>query len=346
MRRGECSDSRDEAVVLGIETSCDETAAALVRGGVDVLASTVHSQTELHAEYGGVVPEIASRDHSARLLPLIDKTLSKGGITLDRVDCIAVTAGPGLIGALLVGVQAAKGLAAATSTPLVAVNHLEGHLAAILLEPDPPRPPFVGLVVSGGHTSIYRVDPGTPLRYALLGRTRDDAAGEAFDKVARLLGLPYPGGKAMEAVSIGGDSKAIEFPRGMRGRGLDLSFSGLKTSVRQYVQEYGVPSGPAMADLCASVQEAIVDSLVEKAISATGAVGLDRLVVSGGVAANKRLREKLARVGRDAGVTVRAPRMSLCTDNAAMIAAAGHVRFMAGETASWGLEPDPGWTLE
>jgi N6-L-threonylcarbamoyladenine synthase len=335
----------DDAVVLGIETSCDETAAALVRGGREVLASRVHSQVDLHAAWGGVVPELASRDHLARLLPVVDAALEDAALRLEDVDCIAVTSGPGLIGALLVGVQTAKGLAAATGRPLVGVNHLEGHLAAVALEPDPPEAPYLGLIVSGGHTSLYRVEGERPPRYAVLGRTRDDAAGEAFDKIARLLGLPYPGGKALDERARGGDPAAFRFPRGMRGKGLDFSFSGLKTSVRQHVEAHGVPTGQAFSDLCASVQEAIVDSLVEKSLAAARETGLRRLVVSGGVAANGRLRARLEDAARAAGVRVWIPSLSLCTDNAAMIAAAGHRRFVAGERAGLDLEPDPAWSL-
>lgn len=222
---------------------------------------------------------------------------------------------------------------------------MEGHLSAINLEKEEIEPPFVGVVVSGGHSSIFRVEAGQPPLYRLLGRTLDDAAGEAFDKVARLLGLPYPGGRAIEELAIGGDAAAHAFPRAMRGRGLNLSFSGLKTSVRQHVEKNGVPVGSGLSDLCASVQEAIVDSLVEKSLAAVKAANLDRLLLSGGVAANGRLREKMARSARAAGVRLFVPSMGLCTDNAAMIAAAAHPRYLAGQVDGDDLEPDPAWRL-
>ena len=336
----------EDARLLALETSCDETAAAVVRGGREILASRVHSQVDLHRAYGGVVPELASRDHLARILPVVDAALEDAGLTLDDLDAIAVTAGPGLVGALLVGLQAAKGLATASGRPLVAVDHLAGHLAAVNLEPAPPEAPFVGLVVSGGHTNLYAVGEGTPWRFRLLGRTRDDAAGEAFDKVARLLGLSYPGGKVIDDLAKEGDAKAVAFPRGLRRRGeLDFSFSGLKTAVRLHVEKHGIPEGPGLADLCASMQEAVVDSLVTKALDACEQTGVSRLVIAGGVAANSRLRAEAARRGEAAGVRVWIPPLRLCTDNAAMIAAYGHQRFVAGELAGPDLNADPGWRL-
>ena len=332
--------------LLAIETSCDETAAAVVRDGRHVLAQTVHSQVDLHAAYGGIVPELASRDHQRRLLPVVHETLGAAGCALPDLDAIAVTAGPGLIGALLVGVQAAKGFAAAAGRRLIAVNHLEGHVAAVRLMPDAPEPPFVALVVSGGHTNLYRVDPGRPWRFSLLGKTRDDAAGEAFDKVARLLGLGYPGGKVIDELAAGGRPDAIAFPRGMHRKGvLDFSFSGLKTAVRLHVEAQGPLEDEALADVCASMQESVVDSLVTKSLAACHQEGLERLVVSGGVAANSRLRAVLGREAAAAGIDLWIPPLTLCTDNAAMIGAAAFLHYEAGESWDLGLNPDPGWRL-
>lgn len=336
----------ERVLVLGIETSCDETAAAVVENGTEVLASRVHSQIELHRRFGGIVPELASRDHLARVLPVIDETLSLAGRTLAEIDCIAATSGPGLVGALLVGLQVGKGLAAASGKPLVAVNHLEGHVCAVRLEAAPPSTPFVALIVSGGHTSLYRVDGGPAWHFELLGRTRDDAAGEAFDKTGRLLGLPYPAGRAMDELAAGHDPKTHDFPRGLHRRGeLDFSFSGLKTSARQFIEKNGVPEGDALGALCASVQEAIVDPLVRKSIAAAEIADVQRLVVCGGVAANSRLREKLRRACEEAGVQLWIPAVDLCTDNAAMIAAAGSMHFEAGDIASLDRNADPGWRL-
>jgi N6-L-threonylcarbamoyladenine synthase len=330
----------DDAVVLGIETSCDETAAALVRGGREVLASRVHSQVDLHAAWGGVVPELASRDHLARLLPVVDATLADANLRLEDVDCIAVTKGPGLVGALLVGVQTAKGLAAATGRPLVGVNHLEGHLAAVALEPDPPELPYLGLIVSGGHTSLYEVEGERPPRYRVLGRTRDDAAGEAFDKIARLLGLPYPGGKALDERARSGDPAAHRFPRGMRGKGLDFSFSGLKTAVanqaRQLEREGRLPA--ERANLAAAFQAAVIDVLAAKTLRAVAATGCRRVLVGGGVAASRALRAALvAGLGSDDSLFLPSPR--LATDNAAMIARTALFRFHAGQCAALDLAP-------
>src|SRR3954468_16986112 len=259
--------------VLGLETSCDETAAAVVetadglRGRV--LADVVHTQTDVHEKWGGVVPELASRDHLQRVLPVLDEALAKAGCELREVDGISVTRGPGLVGALLVGVQVGKSLSAATGIPLVGVNHIEGHLLAVLLAQGAPRPPWLGLVVSGGHTSLYEVRALGD--YRALGHTLDDAAGEAFDKVAKLLGLPYPGGAHIDRLAHGGDPRALEFPRGLSRRSraaFDFSFSGLKTAVRLHVREHGIPKGQALADLCASFQEAVCDALTLRALRA------------------------------------------------------------------------------
>jgi N6-L-threonylcarbamoyladenine synthase len=331
--------------VLGIETSCDETAAAVVADGRRALSDVVATQIEIHRRWGGVVPELASRNHVVQLMPVVDEALRKAGLGPEGIDAIAVTAGPGLVGALLVGVQVAKALAAAWGKPLVAVNHLEGHLAAPFLADPPPSFPYLGLVVSGGHTSLYAARAFG--EYQLLGRTRDDAAGEAFDKGAKLLGLPYPGGVAIDRLAREGDRKAIRFPKAIvKGSDLDFSFSGLKTALLHHVRKNGVPTGPALSDLCASYQEAIVVTLVQKAFRAARRLQLPRLVLSGGVAANSRLRaavqEKAAEY-EDMEVFLPPPR--LCTDNAAMIAVAGTHALLRGERAGPGLAADPAWRI-
>ena len=335
--------------VLGIETSCDETAAAVVeadglRGRV--LSDVVHTQKDVHEKWGGVVPELASRDHLQRVLPVLDEALGKAGCGLREVDGVAVTRGPGLVGALLVGVQVGKSLAASAGLPLVGVNHIEGHLLAVLLGEGAPRPPWLGLVVSGGHTSLYEVrEPGS---YHPLGHTLDDAAGEAFDKVAKLLGLPYPGGAEIDRLARGGDAKAIAFPRGLSKRSrdaFDFSFSGLKTAVANQVREHGVPSGQALADLCASFQEAVCDALTLRAVRAARKSRMDALVICGGVAANSRLRELAAERCAGEGIALHLPAPRLCTDNGAMIAMAGASRLLRGERATAEMSADPGWRL-
>lgn len=330
-------------LVLGIETSCDETAAAVVRDGRERLSDVVHSQVEIHRAWGGVVPELASRSHIQRVMPVVDEALAKAGAGISDIDLFAVTSGPGLIGALLVGVQAGKALAWATGKPVVGVNHLEGHLWAIRLAERAPEPPFLGLVVSGGHTSIYAVEGEGGLR--LLGQTLDDAAGEAFDKVAKLLGLPYPGGVIIDRLAQGGDPRALEFPRGLGNKPtLDFSFSGLKTAVLYHVKRHGVPQGQELADLCASVQEAIADVLTKKAVRAAKNEGLSSLVLAGGVAANSRLRALMLERGREAGLEVYLPPKDLCTDNASMIAVAGYLRHLRGaEPAGFAINADPAW---
>jgi N6-L-threonylcarbamoyladenine synthase len=331
--------------VLGIETSCDETAAAVVADGRRALSDVVATQIEIHRRWGGVVPELASRNHVVQLMPVVDEALRKAGIGPERLDGLAVTAGPGLVGALLVGVQVAKSLAAAWGKPLVAVNHLEGHLAAPFLADPPPSFPYLGLVVSGGHTSLYAARAFG--RYELLGRTRDDAAGEAFDKGAKLLGLPYPGGVAIDRLAREGDAASVRFPRAIvKGADLDFSFSGLKTALLHHVRRSGVPEGRALADLCASYQEAIVGALVQKAFRAARRLQLPRLVLSGGVAANSRLREAFGRKAAEyEGVEVFLPAPRLCTDNAAMIAVAGTHALLRGERAGPDLAADPAWRI-
>ena len=331
--------------VLGIETSCDETAAAVVEDGRRALSDVVATQIELHRKWGGVVPELASRNHVMQVLPVVDEALAKAGVGPDALDGIAVTSGPGLVGALLVGVQVAKALSLSWQKPLVGVNHLEGHLLASFLSDRPPAFPFLGLVVSGGHTSLYAAEDFG--RYRLLGATRDDAAGEAFDKGAKLLGLPYPGGVAIDQLSKQGDPRAVRFPRAIvRGSELDFSFSGLKTALLHHVKRHGVPDGQGLADLCASYQEAIVGALVHKLFRAARALQRERIVLSGGVAANGRLRAAVAeRAAEYEGVEVFLPPPKLCTDNAAMIAVAGTQALLRGERQGLGLDADAGWRL-
>jgi N6-L-threonylcarbamoyladenine synthase len=295
--------------ILGIESSCDETAAAVVVGAGDdalVLSDVVSSQVKLHARYGGVVPEIASRAHVVNVVPVVEEALARAGTDLGGIDGIAVTRGPGLVGALLVGVQVAKSLAYARRLPLVGVNHLEGHLQAVYLR-DPeakehvaPRYPHLALLVSGGHSQLVVCkEPGG---YEVLGATRDDAAGEAFDKVAKMLGLGYPGGAVIDRLAQKGDARAVKLPRAMRGRGLDFSFSGLKTAVALHLREQGVPSGQELADLCASFQAVVVEQLVRKTALALERTGLGDLQVAGGVAANSGLRGAFEREAAARGV--------------------------------------------
>ncbi len=327
-------------LVLGIESSCDETAAAVVEDGRVVRGDAIASQVEIHAAWGGIVPEIASRAHVENVLPVIDAALAQAGIGLGAIDAVAVTRGPGLVGALLVGVQVGKAFAYARGLPLIGVNHLEGHLAAVFLDPpdgaaDRPAFPHLGVLVSGGHSEILVVsDHG---HYRLLGATRDDAAGEAFDKVGKLLGFAYPAGARIDTLAATGNPQAIEFPRAMRGRGYDLSFSGLKTAVAQHLRTHGVPAGPALADLCASFQAALVDQLAEKAERALVDEGLPALVLAGGVAANRGLRAAFHAVCARRGARLFVPPPSRCTDNAAMIACAGYFRLQRGERSGLDL---------
>ncbi len=320
--------------VLGLESSCDETAAAVVEGGSRALSDVVASQVEVHARYGGVVPELASRAHVVHILPVIEEALASASLDFDDLDGIAVTQGPGLVGALLVAVQAAKAIAYARDIPLVGVHHLEGHLSAVYLEPDPPPFPHLSLVVSGGHTSLIRVEDHGALDE--LGATRDDAAGEAFDKVAKLLGLGYPGGVVIDRLAREGDPEAVAFPRAMTRRetGYEFSFSGLKTAVLNWVRKHGVPEGQALADVCASFQATVVEVLVRKTRAAAKAEGLAHVQVCGGVAANSGLRAALRAAGDEDGFRVYVPPPRRCTDNAAMIAAAGHYRLARGERAA------------
>ena len=311
--------------VLAIETSCDDTAAAVLDDS-GVRASIVASQDMVHGKYGGIVPELASRQHMLAILPVIERALAEAAVTLDDIEAVTATYGPGLVGSLLVGLQVAKGIAFERGLPFVGVNHLEGHLLAILL--DRPVPfPYLGLLVSGGHTSLYLVeDLG---RYRQLGRTRDDAAGEAFDKGAKMLGLGFPGGREIDRRAAAGDRTAIRFPRASLKQGrYDFSFSGVKTSLRQYLLDGG---DAALEDVCASFQEAIVEMLVVPTLKAARDLGTGVIVVSGGVSANSRLRTAMTEAGAAVGLEVAFPRVAYCTDNAAMIGYAGRVRLLRGE---------------
>jgi N6-L-threonylcarbamoyladenine synthase len=333
--------------VLGLETSCDETAAAVVEveGGLATVRSdVVHTQVPLHALYGGVVPELASRDHLARVLPVVDEALSRAGLAVGDVDLFAVTSGPGLIGALLVGVQVAKALAWSLGKPLVGVNHLSGHALAIQLGEGAPAFPYLALVASGGHTALY--DVGADDTMTALGHTLDDAAGEAFDKVGKMLGLAYPAGAVIDRLAKDGDKDRFAFPRALKQKvNFDFSFSGVKTSVLTHLEKHGLPEGAELNDLCASFQEAICDSLVTKAIRAAAAAGRTRLVIGGGVAANSRLRALVEERGRAAGLDVHVPPVKLCTDNGAMIALAGWHRFAARGADALTLNANAAWRM-
>lgn len=311
-------------VVLALETSCDETAAAVVMGGNDVLSSVVSSQVEIHARFGGVVPEVASRAHLEALIPVVRSAVDEAGIDTARIDAVAATAGPGLIGALLVGVSAGKSLALAWDRPFVAVNHLEAHLYAGLLDDPTLEFPLVVLLVSGGHTMIVAMRGHGD--YEVLGRTLDDAAGEAYDKVARYLGLGYPGGPLIDRLAAEGNPEAVAFPRAMLRDGLDVSFSGLKTAVINHVRAH---PDVADADVAASFQAAVVDVLCAKTIRAAEQIGARGIVLGGGVAANSSLRARMAERGEAAGFSVAVPSRAMCTDNAAMIAAAAWHRLAA-----------------
>jgi N6-L-threonylcarbamoyladenine synthase len=338
--------------ILGFETSCDETAVAVVRDGVEIESNVIASQTDLHARFGGVVPEQASRAHLRAILPTLEEALARAHADWDAIDAIAVTHGPGLAGALLVGVNFAKGLAFARRKPLLGINHLEGHVYANWLEVGPavaePTFPLVALIVSGGHSDVVLCAGHG--QYRRLGRTRDDAAGEAFDKVARLLGLGFPGGPEIERLAADGDPRRFRFPRAwLEPDSWDFSFSGLKTAVRQQVSDLGVDADQAspderrerlpVADLAASFQAAVVEVLATKAARAVQAFGAERLALGGGVAANRTL---LRRVEELAQVPVVCPFPRLCTDNAAMIASAGFFRYTAGERADLTLDVEPG----
>lgn len=332
--------------ILGIESSCDETAAAVVEDGRKLLSNVVASQIELHARYGGVFPEVASRQHIRTIYAVVQEALQQAHLSLQEIDAIAVTRGPGLAGSLVVGMNTAKGLALGSNLPLIGVNHLEGHVYSAWLHPDgeespPPEFPLIVLLVSGGHTELNLVEGH--LHYQRLGATLDDAAGEAFDKVARLLGLPYPGGPSIQKAAAGGNPKAFHMPRARLEDTWNFSFSGLKTAVLRTVREIEDQKRPLpVADLAASFQEAVVDVLVSKTIAAAEQFQAKSILVAGGVSANKELRDTiLAR----SPVPVFIPPLSLCTDNAAMIATAGYYRFIHGQTDPLDLDVLPTWPL-
>jgi len=330
--------------VLGIETSCDETAAAIYDGEAGLLSHRLFSQVDLHAEYGGVVPELASRDHVRKLLPLIQAALNDAGIEAAQIGGIAYTAGPGLVGALLVGASVARSLAFAWDKPAVGVHHLEGHLLAPMLEPDPPEFPFLALLVSGGHTLLAEVRGIGD--YEIIGASVDDAAGEAFDKTAKLLGLGYPGGPALAKLADTGTPGKLRLPRPMLDRpGLDFSFSGLKTAVVVALRKQQLDD-IARADVAAEFQQAVVDTLVAKCDRALEQTGFSSLVVAGGVGANKALRHALSQLGERRGVKVSYPRTEFCTDNAAMIAYAGYRRLVAGEHDDLRIQATARWPLD
>ncbi len=335
--------------VLGVETSCDETGVALLRWdpekpGRGLLSHALFSQIALHAEYGGVVPELASRDHVRKLLPLVREALKDAGMTPADLGGVAYTAGPGLVGALLVGASAARAMAWALGVPAIGVHHMEGHLLAPLLEDDPPEPPFVALLVSGGHSMLVEVKAIG--QYRILGDTLDDAAGEAFDKTAKLMGLPYPGGPALAKLAEQGTPGRFRFSRPMVDRpGLDFSFSGLKTQVLLAWQASD-KTDQTRADIARGFEEAIVDTLAIKCRRALEAAGARRLVIAGGVGANKRLREQLAQAGQADGFRVYFPRLAFCTDNGAMIALAGAIRLASGQHQDETIQVYPRWNLE
>lgn len=331
-------------LLLSIESSCDETAAAVVRDGRDVLSNVISSQVSVHAEFGGVVPEIASRKHLEAIVPVVEQALGTAGVPLSDIEGIAVTQGPGLAGALLVGIATAKALSYVRNIPIIGVNHIEGHLFAPFLE-RPVEFPFVALVVSGGHTHLYRVD-GVG-RYTTLGQTLDDAAGEAFDKVAKLLGLPYPGGAVIDRLAAEGDAAGLRFPRPLLHDGsCNFSFSGLKTAVLTHLRKHPAAGEDDLKHLCASFQEAVCDVLVQKTAAAVAAAGIGRVVVAGGVACNSGLRREMERLARDRGLELSIPSPVLCSDNAAMNAVPADYYLQHRITSRYDFDALPVWPLD
>ena len=331
-------------LLLALESSCDETAAAVVKDGRTILSNVIASQISIHAEYGGVVPEIASRKHLESVSLVVEQALLEAGVGLGDLEGLAVTQGPGLAGALLVGISVAKGLSLGRSLPLVGVNHIEGHLLAVFLEA-PVEFPFIALAVSGGHSHLYRVD-GVG-RYTTLGQTVDDAAGEAFDKVAKLIGLPYPGGVAIDRLAATGDPKAIKFPRPLMHDGsFNFSFSGLKTAVLTHVTKFPESKSAGINDLAASFQAAVCEVLTKKTAAAVAATGIKRVVVAGGVACNSALRLSMKKFAAEQGVELSIPSPLLCADNAAMIAVPGDFYLNAGFRSGFDLDALPVWPLD
>lgn len=338
-------EEKKDIVILGIESSCDETAASVVRNGREVLSNVISSQIALHTLYGGVVPEIASRKHIEKINVVIEESLAEAHMTLDDIDAIGVTYGPGLVGALLVGVSEAKAIAYAKNLPLIGVHHIEGHISANYIENKDLEPPFACLVVSGGHTHLVIVkDYG---KYEIVGRTRDDAAGEAFDKVARAIGLGYPGGPKIDKVSKEGNPNAIAFPRAkVADSAYDFSFSGLKSAVLNYLNGCKMKNIPIVqADVAASFQKAVVDVLVEHAMHAVEEYGFKKFAIAGGVASNSALRSAMEEACKKRGVAFYHPSPILCTDNAAMIGAAAYYEYLAGTRSGWDLNAVPNLKL-
>ncbi len=335
----------DGTYILGIESSCDETAAAVVKDGRTVLSNVIDSQIEIHTLYGGVVPEIASRKHIEKITQVIDAALKQAGLPLEKMDAVSVTYGPGLVGALLVGVGAAKGIAYAADKPLVPVHHIEGHIAATYIEYPELEPPFLCLVVSGGHTHLVRVMDYDC--FEVIGRTHDDAAGEAFDKVARAIGLGYPGGPKIDKAAREGNPAAIDFPRAkISGAEFDFSFSGVKSAVLNYLNQCEMKQMEVnRADVAASFQQAVVDVLVERSVAAAKRLGEKRLAVAGGVAANSALRKAMKEACDREGIALCYPSPVYCTDNAAMIAAQGYYEFIKGHRADFTLNAVPNLTV-
>lgn len=328
-------------IVLGIDTSCDDTSAGVVVDGQRVLSNVVHSQVKLHSPHGGVVPELASREHLKNIVPVVQESLKRADIKINDLDGIAVTVGPGLVGALLVGLYYAKAIAYVNDIPLIAVNHLEGHILSGFLEEEVPPFPFVALTVSGGHTSLYYVESYG--QYTLMGQTLDDAAGEAFDKVAKIIGLGYPGGVAIEKLALNGHRDKIGFPRAyLSNDSFDFSFSGLKTAVSLYIKKWREnkveEDKVTLADIAASFQESVIDVLIRKVIKARKKMGVVTVVVAGGVACNRRLRAKLLEAVSGEDIQVYYPSPEYCTDNGAMIAMAGHQRLLHGERADLSVD--------
>jgi len=331
-------------LVLGIETSCDETAAAVVQDGKVILSNIIASQVDLHSQYGGIVPEIASRKHMEVILPVVLQAIDEAHVTIEDLDGLAVTRGPGLVGSILVGLSIAKAIAYVKKKPFVGVNHLEGHIAAIYLEDKTPDFPFVALVVSGGHTSIYFVEHLSHIK--ILGQTRDDAAGEAFDKAAKMMNIGYPGGVVIDRLALKGDRNKVSFPRAMK-ESLDFSFSGVKTSLWNYIRKMERSmTDDEIVDLAASYQEAIVDVLVEKTVRAAHLSNVSQIVICGGVAANSRLRERFIELSGSYAMDVFFPSKILCTDNAAMIAVVGDHLLKLGCRDSLELNAVSRWPNE